>query len=58
MGSSERRRRPVEDEDLIAALADVLATGAYGDPAVEEQAEALAREIVEGQQSQAGPDTQ
>jgi hypothetical protein len=30
LGLPEWRRRPVEDEDLIAALADVLATGPAG----------------------------
>jgi hypothetical protein len=50
----QKQRARVDDDDLVALLAEVLTTGSSDDGAVEEKAEVLAREIVEGREPEGG----
>jgi len=50
----QEQRARVDDDDLVALLAEVLATGLCDDGEVEEKAEVLAREIVEGREPGGG----
>lgn len=53
--SPPQEQRPrVDDDDLVALLTAVLATGSPDDGEVEAKAEVLAREIVEGRSTEGG----